>query len=324
MGVKKSIKCAAIVLGGCCTVYVFLLIWELYSFTGRRGRMTLDMTINDRMIVDEKHKEDSHEYWYFVDKTALSEDISEKFLQYHKDAETQEFLGKCNEKANWVFTQIYYLLAESVMSWFMEYTSIYGWLGSGHMFVLSRAQFMTLLNIKDNWMGQSMIDLGAGDGTVTEKMSPFFRQVFATDASGPMVTRLKSKGFRILDIDKWNNGSLQYDLVSCLNLLDRADKPVSILHSIKRVLKPGGRVLIALVLPFSSFVEFGSKDNLPTETLNIEGSTFEAQCNSFVKDVVEPAGFVLERFTRVPYLCEGDMQTSFYVLDDAVFVLRHK
>ena len=68
---------------------------------------------------------------------------------------------------------------------------------------------------------------------------------------------------RILDIDKWDNGSLQYDLVSCLNLLDRADKPVSILHSIKRVLKPGGRVLIALVLPFSSYVEFGGFELKP-------------------------------------------------------------
>ncbi|KAH3771347.1 protein-L-histidine N-pros-methyltransferase-like [Dreissena polymorpha] len=309
-------------------LYVFLLICELtpamYSYTGRRGRVTLAKTIYNRMIVDEKHKADSHEYWYCVEKSILSEAISEKFVQFHEDPETHEFLSKCYEKADWVFTQLYHLLAKSVMSWFMENTSINGWLGRGSMFVLSQAQFMTLLNVKDNWIGQSMIDLGAGDGKVTEKMSPFFKQVFATETSGPMVTRLKNKGYRILDIDKWDNGSLQYDLVSCLNLLDRADKPVSILHSIKRVLKPGGRVLIALVLPFSSYVEFGSKDNRPTEKLNIEGSTFEAQCNSFVKDVFEPAGLALERFTRVPYLCEGDMQTSFYVLDDAVFVLKHK
>jgi len=43
---------------------------------------------------------------------------------------------------------------------------------------------------------------------------------------------------------------------------------------------------------------------------------------SLVQDVFEPAGFTMERFSRVPYLCEGDMECSFYELDDAVFVLK--
>ena len=34
------------------------------------------------------------------------------------------------------------------------------------------------------------------------------------------------------------------------------------------------------------------------------------------------AGFELEAVTRLPYLCEGDMYNDYYMLDDAVFVLK--
>lgn len=73
-----------------------------------------------------------------------------------------------------------------------------------------------------------------------------------------------------------------------------------------------------------SFYEIptGGVENKPTENLNIEGQTFEEQCVSLVRDVFEPAGFTLERFARLPYLCEGDLENSFYELDDAVFVLK--
>ena len=64
--------------------------------------------------------------------------------------------------------------------------------------------------------------------------------------------------FRVLDIDQWDDGNLRYDLIGCLNLLDRCDKPISILHSMKRVLTPvTGRVIVAVVLPFKPYVEAG-------------------------------------------------------------------
>lgn len=66
----------------------------------------------------------------------------------------------------------------------------------------------------------------------------------------------------------------------------------------------------------------GGVENKPTEELHIQGEIFEEQCVSLVRDVFEPAGFTLERFTRLPYLCEGDLECSFYELDDAVFVLK--
>lgn len=292
----------------------------MYTLSGRKGRGSLARTIHNRMIEDERHRTDTHSYWYFVKRSSLPADLCDSFIQLEQDSETSDFLENCCEKSEWLFTQLYHSLVKSLFSWFMENTSINGWLGRGSMFVYSRSQFTKLLDIDKDWKGDSMLDLGAGDGEVTKMMSSYFHQIYATETSGPMIKRLKDKGYRILDLETWDNGSLMFDLVSCLNLLDRCDKPISILHSIKKVLKPGGHVIVAVVLPFSPYVEFGS-DKQPTEKIELRGYTFEEQSVSLVRDVFETVGFSLVRFTRVPYLCEGDLESSFYVLDDAVFVL---
>lgn len=43
--------------------------------------------------------------------------------------------------------------------------------------------------------------------------------------------------------------------LSCLNVLDRCDRPMSMLRDMRLLLKPGGVVLLAVVLPFSAIVE---------------------------------------------------------------------
>ena len=42
--------------------------------------------------------------------------------------------------------------------------------------------------------------------------------------------------------------------------------------------------------------------------LRVIGRTYEAHVNTLVSNVFEPAGFKLHRWTKLPYLCEGDMQ----------------
>ena len=59
-------------------------------------------------------------------------------------------------------------------------------------------------------------------------------------------------------MELWVNTTEKFDVVSCLNLLDRCDKPVTLLSNIRHVLRPEtGRVIIAIVLPFSPCVESG-------------------------------------------------------------------
>lgn len=109
----------------------------------------------------------------------------------------------------------------------------------------------------------------------------------------------------------------------CLNLLDRCDYPFQILKTIHEALETNGKLIIALVLPFSSYVETGERnDHKPVETLPITGKKFEQQAQSFVTNVLEPNGFKLIRWSRVPYLCEGDINQSYYFLDDSLFVVE--
>lgn len=64
------------------------------------------------------------------------------------------------------------------------------------MFVFSNEQFRRLLRIGPEWKGQRMLDLGAGDGGVTEVMGCHFNEVYATEVSTPMKWHLQRKNYR--------------------------------------------------------------------------------------------------------------------------------
>ncbi|OWF48006.1 methyltransferase-like protein 9 [Mizuhopecten yessoensis] len=290
----------------------------------RHLRSPMLRAVYNRLQEDQRHQNDQHEYWYAINTTELPEDLCKKAIQFYQDEDTSNFLDNCYEKADWIFTQISHSLSKSLLSWFMTGTSVNGLLQRGSMFVFSDSQLQQLLQIDDSYRGRSMIDLGAGDGLVTDKMAKYFETVYATEVSTPMRWRLQNKGYTVLEIDQWGDGSMKYDLIGCLNLLDRCDKPITILHTIRKSLTPSGRAIVAVVLPFRPYVEQGTTDHKPTENIMIQGKTFEDQCKSFVESVFEPAGFEVEKFSRLPYLCEGDMHQSFYMLQDAVFVLKLK
>ncbi|XP_074644771.1 protein-L-histidine N-pros-methyltransferase-like isoform X2 [Tubulanus polymorphus] len=285
-------------------------------------RSPLARAVYDRMKHQQKHQNSTHRHWYEMKMDNFPPRLVEKYVASEKDQESAEFLENCYDKADWIFTQIWQGVAKSFLTWFVSVTSANALLGRGSMFVFSRNQFHSLIQKDETWKAKKLLDLGAGDGVVTRVMEPNFDEVFVTEVSKPMIWKLEEKNYKVLGIDDWANGSHQFDLTACLNVLDRCSKPLSILTDIKRSLVPGGRVVIAVVLPFRPYVENGKNQHKPEEYVPVKGHTFEEQVKSFIEDVFEPNGFTVERFTRVPYLCEGDLQQSFYVLDDAVFVLR--
>lgn len=62
---------------------------------------------------------------------------------------------------------------------------------------------------------------------------------------------------RLLSVNEWYNKQ-QYNLISCLNVLDRCERPYQLLQQIHQSLKPEGLAVIAVVLPFESYVESGT------------------------------------------------------------------
>ncbi|XP_032098825.1 methyltransferase-like protein 9 isoform X5 [Sapajus apella] len=194
--------------------------------------------------------------WYVCNREKLCESLQAVFVQSYLDQGTQIFLNNSIEKSGWLFIQLYHSFVSSVFSLFMSRTSINGLLGRGSMFVFSPDQFQRLLKINPDWKTHRLLDLGAGDGEVTKIMSPHFEEIYATELSETMIWQLQKKKYRVLGINEWQNTGFQYDVISCLNLLDRCDQPLTLLKDIRSVLEPTrGRVILALVLPFHPYVE---------------------------------------------------------------------
>lgn len=130
---------------------------------------------------------------------------------------------------------------------------------------------------------------------------------------------------RVLNANSWHQNGQQphYDLVSCLNVLDRCERPLSMLRDITASVRPGGVLLIALVLPYEPFVERYSMQGRPSELLPVDnGRGWEEGVSSLWEGALRPLGYSPLAVSRVPYLCEGDMNTEYYALDDVIFVLR--
>ena len=300
-----------------------------------RGQRRFNSTRLATQLV-QKRQED--EFWLNADKslswyampdlTSLfatdhhaAETVKSQYFALSEDEETKAFIEASIAQSDSWMIQSWYNLAKTVLSWFSyTHTDMNGILQRGSMFVLSTRQFQMLLEqsqveLKDS----TMIDLGAGDGQVTQKLAPFFQQIFATETSKPMQKLLKSQNIDVLPIDTWMNQT--YDFIACLNLLDRCDKPLDLINDMKKSLNHKGLLLVALVLPFKPFVE--AKENFePTQRLNITSDQTVGQQVLSVVNIFQEFDFELVKWTRVPYLCEGDTVHSVYYLDDILFLFQ--
>uniref|UniRef100_A0A1A8PH69 Methyltransferase like 9 n=2 Tax=Nothobranchius TaxID=28779 RepID=A0A1A8PH69_9TELE len=304
--------------------YITFLLSFRRMWSGKYVRSPLVRSLFMTMVNDsEEVPAAEKQEWYRCCSNLLGESARHVFIQSHLDSDTEAFLRRSKEKSSWLFTQLYHSLVSTVLNPLVSRTSINGFLGRGSMFVFSKDQFHQLLRIGPDWRAERLLDLGAGDGGVTEVMGDHFRQVYATEVSVPMRWHLQRKSYILLGIEEWQNTGFQYDVISCLNLLDRCDDPQHLLQDIRSSLVPGtGRLVLAAVLPFQPYIEIGGRWERPKVHLKVSGKTWEEQVSSLCDEVFPQAGFEVEAVTRVPYLCEGDMYNDYYVLDDAVFVLK--
>jgi SAM-dependent methyltransferase len=277
---------------------------------------------------------------YHIRTEMMTSDLQRTFLQSTVDEETQTFLDQARSRryvAGW--------LSDFLNATCLSRTSANALAFRGGMFVLSKQNARRLLlgsgsesasttamgAETDATLGTStpvfdkFLDIGAGDGGVTSNVAPLCRATFATEASKPMQWRLWGRGYEVTeDIE----AVAPFDLVGLFNVLDRCDKPWSLLRDMRRWVKPDGTVVMAVVLPWCPFVESGNKQLQPSEQLPMHGvrcadrPPFELCVQSLVDNVVKPAGFDVVRWTRVPYLCEGSASHQYYALDDVVLVMR--
>ncbi|XP_057319581.1 protein-L-histidine N-pros-methyltransferase [Microplitis mediator] len=284
----------------------------------------------EKQKADERLRAYDKTRWYRVDKSKIREDILKLWIPLgigerkdEPDKSAQDFLARSADKSDSLFLQVWHSLATSALSWFISRTSINGLLGRGSMHVFSTEQFLQLMDTSDfkgPW--DSVVDLGAGDGATTAHIAHLFKKVYATDVSAPMRWALAKRKFTVLDVSDWDKTG-PFNVILCLNLLDRCDRPNTLLRQLRATLAPGGRLVVALVLPFSPYVETGERgDHKPMEYLPIKGFGLEGQVAGLIDRVFEPAGLKCLAWSKLPYLCEGDLRQAFCFLEDVIFILE--
>ena len=98
----------------------------------------------------------------------------------------------------------------------------------------------------------AVLELGCGTGTFSEAVAPFVKDLIATDMSEPMLHQARVKlgqrnnvRFEKQDAYETSFDESTFDAVLIVNLLHVVHDPASILQECSRVLRDGGRIVVA-------------------------------------------------------------------------------
>ena len=195
------------------------------------------------------------------------------------------------------------------------------WLDAYRLVLLDTAGFDALLPEAPR---RTLLDVGAGTGEVHAELARLFESSVATETSEGTARRAREKGIdcRTIDLGRvpWPDDS-RFDAVAMLNVLDRADRPLTLLDRAAQLLGPGGHLILASPLPIRAHVHRAGGTSDPDEWLGVEGADFESALSCLVESVLRKRGFSLVRWTRTPYVSSGDPRAARYELDDAILVL---
>lgn len=254
---------------------------------------------------------------YGCNGDALAPALRQAFVTTTMDAETRSWIDDCIARPNGSLSVTAQALARRVMS---DYDAN-GLVGTHDMRVLGTAQWRRVLG---DSIGR-LLDVGAGDGHVTETLAPLASSITAIETSRNMAKRLRKRGWTCHEVDlatePFPDADARFDCVALLNVIDRTARPITLLERLKPLLGNKGRLVVAVPFPLRPHVHVGPITVDPEELLPIaEG--WEAQASTLAQLVFSPTGYQVEALTRAPYLCRGDREHPVAVLDDAVFVLR--
>lgn len=253
---------------------------------------------------------------YDCDLSRLAPSVRDRFVQLGPDQSLADYFQRARRQRH---GRLVTWLHRSLRGIFSDF-DINGLLGTYPMHVLGREQWAHLL---PDAKGR-LLDVGAGNGDVTDALAPLFDEATVAETSRPMARRLRRRGYRChnLDLAVHPIPDGPFDAIALLNVLDRCDRPLSLLGNLRSALRSDGRLIVALVLPYRPVVYDGGLAREPTERLPIFETTWEEATHQLVEHVLAPLGFEVESCSRVPYLSGGDAYRALYELDDVVLVCR--
>jgi SAM-dependent methyltransferase len=254
---------------------------------------------------------------YAVDVAHLSPRLASRFVPFTRDAGTDAFLAEATHgRHGWLRTT-----AHRALRLFMSDFDANGMLDMYSLFLASSEQWRAVLGAHQ---AERLLDVGAGSGKVTQMLMPFAKQITATELSPPMARRLRSIGIVCHEIDlaEQDLPGERFDLIACLNVLDRTARPRQLLRRLVALLEPKGRLVLALALPYRPFYYAGASTPDPLERLACSDARWERAIGQLVERELEPLGLELTSLSRAPYLSFGDTERGLYELDDAILVLE--
>ncbi len=90
--------------------------------------------------------------------------------------------------------------------------------------------------------GEHILDLGCGDGRLTERIAACGARVFGIDASAEMLTAARARGLEVAEMDARKlTYEQEFDAVFSNATLHWIGQPNAVIAGVRRALKPGGR-----------------------------------------------------------------------------------
>lgn len=174
-----------------------------------------------------------------------------------------------------------------------------------------------------------LIDIGCGYGFFLAEMKRRGGwQLQGMDVSSTAVGYAASQGFDVtqatLETAKLKDNA--YDAVTMFYVLEHVTDPSGVLAEVKRILKPGGMLLLRVphTTPIVEFLNlFGIKNNLYDPPFHL--SDFS---KATIRRFLEQAGFTgihtsIGGFTRPPEFFKGLTTAAFGLLAEAAYTLSH-
>ena len=110
-----------------------------------------------------------------------------------------------------------------------------------------------VLNMLAPKPGERILDLGCGDGALTEKIAALGAEVIGIDTSPELLAAAANRGLDVCKMDGRNlDFDTPFDAVFSNAVLHWINEPDQVISSVWNVLKPGGRVV----------AEFGGHGNV--------------------------------------------------------------
>jgi SAM-dependent methyltransferase len=256
---------------------------------------------------------------YGADLDALGPELAPRFVELAFDAAAESFVDAALRAPPGPFKMRLFGVLRRVATPF----DVSAWLRIHALHLVGEAAWRRLLGQRARGR---VLDVGAGSGGVTASLAGFASELVATETSGPSARRLRARGFRAHLLDLAEPGARAalgvepFDVVACLNVLDRAARPRALLDAALSCLAARGALIVATPLPYVPLHFRGSERVAPRDPLPIAGTTWEASARSTAERVLGPAGLEVTAMARAPYLSAGDAAHPLHVLDDAIFV----